>query len=302
MSLKGLNKMAKWTIRVPATTANIGPGFDTLGCALNVYNDITFDDEASELVITGCPAIYQNVENLTYQAYCLVYEACQLPCPAIRIAIEAAIPVERGLGSSAAMIVAGAYGANCRLGYPLTETQLLTLCLKLENHPDNLASCLYGGLNASLIHDGHVYNVRYPIAEAIQLYAFIPNFSINTHLARQVLPTQLSRDDVVFNLSHLAVLLKALENDDEHLIRQALDDRLHQPYRQKLIKQYDQLAASAFAHGAYGFFISGSGPTCIAFSHHGSFRCEMQKELDKFRDQWQVMSIKVDLDGARKVN
>lgn len=293
--------MNKVTIITPATTANIGPGFDTIGCALSIYNKLTFETTDHDLKITGCPLKYQNKENLAYQAYLLVFNHLNKPVGGLNLTIDANIPTERGLGSSAAMIVAGALGANMILGNKLNNQEILELCLKLESHPDNIVPCLYGGLNASFIQDTKIYNIKYDISNKIKLCAFIPDFTTNTKQARTIIPKQVTLQESVFNISHLAVLLKALEINDKELINKALDDKLHQPYRRLLINQYEQLRTLALQHGAYGFFISGSGPTCIAIYEDANF-CEiMRNELDSFRDSWQIIDMKIDYKGSRKV-
>jgi len=293
--------MNKVTIMTPATTANIGPGFDTIGCALAIYNKLTFEKTDHDLKITGCPTKYQNEENLAYQAYLLVFKHLNKSPGGLNLTINANIPTERGLGSSAAMIVAGALGANALLGDPLNNQELLELCLKLESHPDNIVPCLYGGLNASFIQNSKIYSIKYNISDKLKLCAFIPNFTTNTQQARTILPKEVTLQDSVFNLSHLAVLLKALETNDQELISKALDDKLHQPYRYQLINQYEQLKTLALQHGAYGFFISGSGPTCIAIYEYAYF-CEiMRNELDSFSDSWQIIDMKIDYKGSRKV-
>jgi len=293
--------MNKVTIMTPATTANIGPGFDTIGCALAIYNKLTFERTDHDLKITGCPIAYQNKDNLAYQAYLLVHKHLNESPGGLNLTIDANIPSERGLGSSAAMIVAGALGANVLLGNRLSNQELLELCLKLESHPDNIVPCLYGGLNASFIQDIKIYNIKYNISNKLKLCAFIPDFTTNTQQARTLLPKEVSLHASVFNLSHLAVLLKALELNDQELISKALDDKLHQPYRSLLINQYAQLRTLVLQHGAYAFFISGSGPTCIAIYEDIDFCQIMRNELDSFDDSWQIIDMKIDYKGSRKV-
>ena len=223
--------MKKVTVKVPATTANIGPGFDCLGCAFSLYDTLTYEIIDSGLEIIGDSPAYCNEHNLAVRGYKSVTDRLAIPMDGLRITADYRIPMSHGLGSSAAMIVAGAAAANALHGSPFTKDELLEITTALEGHPDNLAPALFGGLTASLMLGEKPVTVRYTLSKNVAFTVLIPDFNLSTSLARSVLPDTVSRGDAIFNISHTAVLLKALELGDGEIISAALDDRLHQPSR-----------------------------------------------------------------------
>lgn len=290
--------MNKITVRVPATTANIGPGFDSMGCALALYNYITCEVlPAGNLVITGCPEPYQNEENLAVQGYRAVLSRLGLPNEGLSLNIRAEIPVCRGLGSSAAMIAGGAAAANLLHGASLSSAELLAVTNEIEGHPDNLAPAIYGGLTASLVEDGIPRTVRLPLSPTLRWVAAIPNFELSTHLARAVLPKEVAFVDAVYNASHVAVLVGALGRGDRELIAMALRDRLHQPYREKLIPEYNKVKTAAEQCGAIAFCISGAGPTLLALTDEASFAAQFAEKCKRLEHRWNIMELAVDTEG-----
>lgn len=290
--------MNKITVRVPATTANIGPGFDSMGCALALYNYITCEVlPAGKLVITGCPEPYQNEENLAVQGYRAVLSRLGLPNEGLSLNIRAEIPVCRGLGSSAAMIAGGAAAANLLHGASLSSAELLAVTNEIEGHPDNLAPAIYGGLTASLVEDGIPRTVRLPLSPTLRWVAAIPNFELSTHIARAVLPKKVAFTDAVYNASHAAVLAGALGSDDRELIAMALRDRLHQPYREKLIPEYNKVKTAAEQCGAIAFCISGAGPTLLALTDEASFAAQFAEKCKRLEHRWNIMELAVDTEG-----
>ena len=290
--------MNKITVRVPATTANIGPGFDSMGCALALYNYITCEVlPAGKLVITGCPEPYQNEENLAVQGYRAVLSRLGLPNEGLSLNIRAEIPVCRGLGSSAAMIAGGAAAANLLHGASLSSAELLAVTNEIEGHPDNLAPAIYGGLTASLVEDGIPRTVRLPLSPTLRWVAAIPNFELSTHLARAVLPKEVAFVDAVYNASHVAVLVGALGRGDRELIAMALRDRLHQPYRESLIPEYGKVKAAAEQCGAIAFCISGAGPTLLALTDEASFAAQFAEKCKRLEHRWNIMELAVDTEG-----
>lgn len=290
--------MNKIIVRVPATTANIGPGFDSMGCALALYNYITCEVlPAGKLVITGCPEPYQNEENLAVQGYRAVLSRLGLPNEGLSLNIRAEIPVCRGLGSSAAMIAGGAAAANLLHGASLSSAELLAVTNEIEGHPDNLAPAIYGGLTASLVEDGIPRTVRLPLSPTLRWVAAIPNFELSTHLARAVLPKEVTFVDAVYNASHVAVLVGALGRGDRELIAMALRDRLHQPYREKLIPEYNKVKTAAEQCGAIAFCISGAGPTLLALTDEASFAAQFAEKCKRLEHRWNIMELAVDTEG-----
>ncbi len=277
------------TVTIPATTANLGAGFDCLGAALSLHNQFVFsllsgDQERSDrersfvIEATGSEAerVATNKSNLAYQAFLKLYQRIGKTPPAVHLEIVLQVPLARGLGSSATAIVGGLVGANALAGSPLSLDQVMELAIGLEGHPDNVVPALMGGcrLSASDGRSGtqsstdQVWTIcDIPWHEAVVPVIAIPNFELSTAAARQVLPDQYSRADAVFNVAHLGMLLRGVETGRADWLRTALKDRIHQPYRQTLIQGFEQVQTAALDAGAHGLVISGSGPTLLALTH-----------------------------------
>lgn len=291
--------MERVTVRVPATSANLGPGFDSFGCALALYNTYTFEIISGGLEIDGCPEEFRNRDNLSVVAYRYAAEAMGLAIEPLSLHIEANIPVCRGLGSSSAMIIGGVMAANALHGSPLSREEILRLCTVVEGHPDNLAPALYGGMTASLMRNGMPVTARFPLSEKLRFFALVPPFPLSTQLARSVLPQRVPFADAVFNVSHAALLLRALETADTEMIALALDDRLHQPYRKSLIEGYDIAEQTAKDCGATAFCISGAGPTCLCIADHDAVGEKLRARLPEVLPEWDVLALSVDTEGAK---
>lgn len=290
--------MHKVTVRVPATTANLGPGFDAFGCALSLYTDVTFEETPAGLEITGCDESYTGPDNLAYTAYCAVLGSLSEEVRGVKIHIDAQIPIGRGLGSSAALLVAGAIGANVLRGNKLSTQGLLNITNAMEGHPDNLAPAFFGGLTASMVDSGLPVTVSFPLHLDWEFLALIPDFEVSTNFARSVLPQQLPRADAVYNISHGAMVLKALELGDEKLLRTAMQDRLHQPYRKSLIADYEAIEALVRTTGA-AFCISGAGPTLLCITRDRSLRKRLEEKLPGITQaSWEILPLHVAFEGA----
>ena len=290
--------MKRVTIRVPATTANLGPGFDAFGCALSLYTDVTFEETECGLEITGCDEAYTGPDNLAYVSYCAVLASLSEEIRGVKIHIDAHIPICRGLGSSAALLVAGAMGANVLRGNRLSTQGLLNITNAMEGHPDNLAPAFYGGLTASMVDNGLPVTVSFPLHPDWEFLALVPDFNLATSKARSVLPSQLDRADAIYNISHGALVLKALELGDEKLLRTAMQDRIHQPYRKSLIQDYDQIEALVRTTGA-AFCLSGAGPTLLCITQDEKLEEKLAKKLDSITEaNWQMLPLHVEFQGA----
>ena len=287
------------TVRVPASTANIGPGFDTFGCALALYNTLRFEERREGLTFENCEEAYCNADNLAVVAYRCVMEAMGLPMPGLFVGFDSIdVPISRGLGSSAALIAAGAAAANANHGSPYSMEELLALCNDIEGHPDNLAPALMGGLVASFVEDGKPLAARYEVHPELRFTALIPDFRLSTHKARSVLPQEVPFGDAIFNVSRSAVLLKALEKGDEALIRASLHDKLHQPYRKFLIEGFDKAQALALECGCLGFCISGAGPTLLCLSKGEGFDQALAARMGELGEHWRQLPLPVDHVGT----
>lgn len=295
--------MRQVTIRVPATTANLGPGFDAFGCALSLYTDVTFEEtEDFGLEITGCDEAYTGPDNLAYTSYCAVLASLNEEVRGVKIHIDAHIPICRGLGSSAALLVAGAMGANVLRGNRLSTQGLLNITNAMEGHPDNLAPAFYGGLTASMVDSGLPVTVNFPLHPGWEFLALVPDFDLPTSLARSVLPEQVSRGDAIYNVSHGAMVLKALELGDEKLLRNGMQDRLHQNYRKKLIPDYEKIEALVCTTGA-AFCLSGAGPTLLCITRNSGLEEKLSKKLGAITEKsWQMLPLHVEFQGAHVIH
>lgn len=225
------------TVTVPATSANVGAGFDSLGLAVSMHNVFTFEEsdriQISSVDGTHVPA---GSNNLVYRSARVVYDQLGIPLKGLRITQRNDIPMARGLGSSSACIVAGIMGANALLGDKLTERQMLTLATAIEGHPDNVAPAMLGGFVTSVIDEGQVYSVKKDIDPELAFAAFVPDFRLLTSKARAALPAMVSHKDAVYNLSRAALATAAFCEGNYALLGVATKDVLHQKYRLPLIE------------------------------------------------------------------
>ena len=251
------------SVRVPATSANLGPGFDCLGLALDLYARFDFEMLPRGLEITGCREEESGEDNLVYRAYVHTLTSFGLDDLGLRLRIDSDIPLSRGLGSSAACVAGGIMGAAALHGLSLSDGEALKLATELEGHPDNAAPAIYGGLRVSLTEDGRAVSLPCAVHPSLRLLALVPDFELRTADARAALPQSVPLKDAVYNLSHTAFLLKALETGDPELIRLAARDRLHQDARFKLIPGAAALKERMEESGAAACCLSGAGPTML---------------------------------------
>lgn len=314
--------MSTVSIAVPATTANLGPGFDCLGAALSLYNEFQFTqlnsaETALKITVTGAEAerVQTDESNLIYQAFLKLYQHIEKTPPPVEIDIKLGVPLARGLGSSATAIVGGLVGANLLAGEPLRQVEVMQLAIEMEGHPDNVVPALLGGCRlaaAGLVEpqrrgehreDWEICNVPWHW-DVVPVVA-IPNFELSTAEARKVLPSEYSRKDAIFNAAHLGLLVRALETGRGDWLRSAMQDKIHQPYRKSLIKGYEVVYSAALNAGAYGMVISGAGPTLLALVSTD----KAQDVCQAMESAWQkegvvpeVKILKVDFQGARRTD
>ena len=257
-------------VQIPATTANLGPGFDCLGMSLQLYNSVEMSITASDLHIEiqgeGSPDLPRDEENMVFQAAQKVFRQVDTHPPGLRIKLNNNIPVARGLGSSTAAIVGGMIAANILSGNKLDQKEIIRLADVMEGHPDNIAAAVLGGIVVAVPTDGEIRCIKIPPPKTLYAAVSIPDFPLSTRLSREVLPQQVPINDAIFNLGRVALLVSALYSGDINQFGVAMEDRLHQPYRTNLVPGMKKVFAAAKLAGAKGITLSGSGPTIIAYS------------------------------------
>jgi homoserine kinase len=301
--------MSTVTVTVPATTANIGPGFDCLGAALTLYNQFQFTEQPDaetelSITVTGTEAHRVSCDrtNLLYQAFTHLYQHLGKTTPKIAINIKLGVPLARGLGSSATAIVGGLMGANELAGQPLSTAELMELAIKLEGHPDNVVPALLGNCQLSVGEPGKWEICQIPWHSDIIPIVAIPEFELSTEEARKVLPKTVSRADAIFNVARMGLLMRALETGNGQWLTKAMFDKLHQPYRKGLIEGYEFVQESALKAGAYGMVISGAGPTLLALTsaeHIQAVESAMKNAWTQREITSEVRSLSIDTHGAK---
>src|SRR3712207_5817358 len=255
-------------VRVPATSANLGPGYDAVGLALSLSMRISLDRAPAPIVEvhgTGADLIPRDTDHPAYRAAQFVAELVGEHDTHFHLIQENGIPPARGLGGSAAALVGGAVAANDLLGRSLAAPDLLNLVCELDGHPDNAAPAFLGGLVIGTLTLDGVSAVRLE-PKGLKAVVAVPDFSVSTTAARHALPENVSHKDAAFNVGRSGLLLGALATGEYNLLRVAMQDRLHQPYRSHLVPGLEDVIEAAIAHGAYGACLSGSGPTVLAFA------------------------------------
>ena len=290
-------------VQVPATSANLGSGFDSLGIALSMHNRVWMEEsDVVDISSRDSTVIPTDEHNLIYWAAKRLYEQCGRKLPGLRLVQENNIPMARGLGSSSACIVAGILGANRLLGTPFSQKDLVNFAAKIEGHPDNTTPAIEGSLVASAIEGERVYSVSVPVSDKIRFAVFIPPFELKTEKARAVLPAQYSRSDAVYNLSRSALMTASLFSGSLENLRVAVGDRIHQPYRSGLIEGLDSVFRMSYELGSLGTYVSGAGPTIIAMIHAGDADSFLHYASSHLEERgisgWQVLVLDTDANGA----
>lgn len=261
-------------VRVPATSANLGPGFDVLGIALGLFDEVTLTlwprghHPLLTVLVDGAEDIPTGPSNLAYRALVQVFKAARKPLPSVELRLKVRLPVAGGLGSSSAAIVGGLVAGNAALKNKFSVEELVQMATDLEGHPDNVLPALVGGLCAGVVTKEGVKFVAWKdaaFARNVVAVVCTPDFKVPTEKARRVLPTRVDRKDAIFNAAHVALFLSAIKEKRYDLLGEAMGDRLHQPYRAALVPGLMDVIAAARRAGAYGAALSGAGPTVLAF-------------------------------------
>lgn len=288
-------------VRVPATSANLGPGFDAFGVAFELYNIFSFEErDNGKLTIRGVDRRYQGKSNLVYKAMLKVFNKVHYQPKGLYIYSDVNIPVSRGLGSSASCIVAGLVGANALCGAPLSGKELFDMAVEMEGHPDNVAPALYGGLVVSLGLNDTNYYIKNEVHENFEFYAVIPDFTLSTAQARRALPFKINHRDAVFNISRATMTYQALIDGRSDILKVCMEDKLHQPYRSEMIHGYTDITEKAAALGAVNSCISGAGPTILIINEKDNFlfNTKFSDWLNETYSNYQFISLKLDNTGV----
>ena len=304
----------KITVKVPATTANLGPGFDCLGMALPIYNEITIEetimpgtgieiniiDEDEEFETLSIPT---DENNIVYKAVELLYNSIGMSASELKISIRTKIPIAKGLGSSASVIVGGLIAANKLLGSPADEAALLSIATEVEGHPDNVAPAILGGfVLSSQEEDGSIVYRKLPWPKNWKITVCIPDYELATEISRSVLPPQVDIKDAAFNARRCAMLVEAVHSSDSGLMKLALQDKLHQPYRKKLVPGLEQIINKLkHEENVLGCVLSGAGPAIIVISEGNG----LEKIKEIVSQTWfdlnvrsEIKTLEIDENGA----
>ena len=290
-------------IQIPATSANLGAGFDALGLALNYYNYVNME-EFDGISITSLDGneIPADETNLVFDTAKTLFDICGKKFSGLKIEQINNIPMARGLGSSSACIIAGLAGANKLIGNPLSLDDLVNLSAQIEGHPDNTAPALLGGIVTAVFDGKIVHWVKQEVHTSLKFVVVIPDFELKTEKARACLPKEISHKDAVYNLSRAALFSASLLTGKFENLRTAVHDKLHQPYRMELIPNGREVFDIAYSLGAYAAYLSGAGPSLMAIvgSDNEYFAGKMRFSLDKMGlHSWLVKELEVDNIGTQ---
>ena len=269
-------------VRVPATSANLGVGYDCLGLALDDFATVTFEVIAEGLEIAGCEEAYCNEENLFYQAFVKGLQYMGESVSGIRITVDTDIPYARGLGSSATCIVAGLAGANALFHNRMNRYELFDLATQMEGHPDNIAPAIFGGVKRDLL-----------------FVTMIPDYEVSTKAAREVLPDTMRYRDAVYQMGRCAALAKAMEIGNAMIMRKACTDQMQEPYRKKLIMEYENVRSLCRETDMITMYISGSGSTMIALTQEEAAARVLVEKIKNQYPSWDARILRATYDGVQ---
>jgi homoserine kinase len=308
----------KISVKVPATTANIGPGFDSLGMALPLYNTITIEETVlpgtgieinvlkdnnpdDDLILEHIP---MDESSIIYKAVELLYNSIGQTPSELKITVQSQIPIARGLGSSASVIVGGLLAANELLGHPADEVALLSIASEVEGHPDNITPAIVGGLVlSSQEEDGRIIYTKLNWPKEWDITVCIPDYELSTDISRSVLPAEVPMAAAVFNAKRLGMFVQAVNTKDTELMKLALQDKLHQPYRMKLVPGLDKIIDNLkHEENVLGCVLSGAGPSILVISHKNNLdkiRSIVKETWESINVKANIMTLPVELQGAQ---
>jgi len=291
-------------VRVPATSANLGPGFDCMGVALNLYITAEYEETDSGFVIEildeSRSYVPTDSNNLIYRACEMVFSKAGKTLSGIKVRVSSDIPVTRGLGSSSSGIVTGLVGANHILGEPFSKDELLCMAFELEGHPDNVTPALMGGFTVSFYDKQKIAHAKCEVSDNLRFGAMIPDFYLQTKKSRNLLPRYVSFRNASYNISRASMLSLAMERGDEKLLSLCFRDKIHQRYRFPYIKSGEYIIRTARRAGALGAYLSGAGPTIMSVVSKDctSFEYNMNELIKTNLKNWRLVMLEADNVGA----
>ena len=278
--------------KVPATSANVGPGFDCFGLAYSFCNEYKIE-KSEKMIIEGCDPAFTGKDNIFNVAFLETMKKLKKK-GSFHVYYKPTIPTSRGLGSSASVIVAGCKTANLLYGglKKLSDDEIFQIASKIEGHPDNVAPAIFGGLTASTkLDSGIFYHKKYNVSKKLYFTVLIPNFKTSTEMARKLLPKNYKKNEAVTMLSHSTLMIEALQSGNFNLLKTVCKDYIHEPYRKKLIKDYDLIKKTVEKNGDAVLLISGSGPTLLTISNNKNFAKNLK--LKGTKALWIIRPMKI---------
>lgn len=289
-----------YRVKVPATSANVGPGFDTMGIALTLYNIFDVEEIKSGLEFVGFESRYSNSTNLVYKSMKHVFKRVSYCEKGYRITlIKQEIPLTRGLGSSSSCIVAGILVANKIAKSNLTLNEIIDIANDIEGHPDNIAPAILGGFVVSVVEKSKVYYNRVELDRNLTFFAGVPNFELKTETARELLPAKYESNDVIYNISRAGLTVSAFFSKNYDILSIACNDKIHEPYRKKIIKDYDKIKYIFNKNNILCDFLSGAGPTIMGIkSIETENLYSLENDFSNLNGEWLLAVLKADNIGA----
>jgi homoserine kinase len=296
----------KVSARIPASTTNLGPGFDVLGLALQLYSTVTLEitGTTTEVEISGVDVdkIPSTSEHIAFRAVESVFQRSGVQKPkGLKLSIANGIPAIRGLGGSGTAILGGLLTANALCGNPFSRSDILNFATTIEGHPDNVAASLYGGMVISVQEEKHIHTIQLACDPTLHVVLAIPEFTLSTQKARNVLPKTIDFTDAIYNISRSSLLVASIATGKLDMLRVAMKDKLHQPYRSSLIPGFDDVVEAATSAGALSIALSGAGPTIAAYCLNNTDQVGNQmRDVFKHHDiPCEIMVLRADQEGAK---
>lgn len=299
--------MSKVKVRVPGTSANMGPGFDSLGLALSIYNYIEAEETDGGLQIEVLDAetkefLPTDEKNLVYKSMKYLFDLADYKPKGLKLTLKSEVPVTRGLGSSSACIVGGLVCANELSGKKFTMREIVNMAAQIEGHSDNVCAACMGGFTVSVNKKDEIFYYSHKMKDDLKFLVLIPDYAVTTQKARNTLPGYYPKRDVAFNISHASLLVASLVSGNYDNLLCAMDDRIHEPYRKVFIDGYPKIYKKLKSYGALGTYISGSGPTLVSVIEADDaefFYEDITEYIEKYYPSWTVRLLDSDNEGVK---